>query len=35
MKQALKKFYDWLNERVELDDLIKFMGKKYVPVNRL
>ena len=34
MKKLWKKFYGWLNERVELDDLIQFMGKKYVPVHR-
>jgi len=30
----LKKTYDWVNERVHLDDLVEFMGKKYVPVHR-
>ncbi len=26
--------YKWIDSRVELDDLVKFMGKKYVPINR-
>lgn len=34
MKTLLKKIYAWINSRVELDDLVKFMGKKYVPINR-
>ena len=34
MNQRLKKIYDWLNERLKLDDLIEFMGKKYVPIHR-
>src|SRR5450759_448344 len=34
MKPTLKKIYDWVNERVEVDNLIEFMGKKYVPVHR-
>jgi quinol-cytochrome oxidoreductase complex cytochrome b subunit len=34
MKNRVKKAYDWVNERVELDDLVNFMGKKYVPVHR-
>jgi quinol-cytochrome oxidoreductase complex cytochrome b subunit len=34
MKTFLKKIYAWINSRVELDDLVKFMGKKYVPINR-
>jgi cytochrome b6 len=29
----MKKIYQWLNERFELDALIKFMGKKYVPMH--
>ncbi|MCB0832072.1 MAG: cytochrome bc complex cytochrome b subunit [Bacteroidetes bacterium] len=28
-----KKLYNWVNERVQLDDLVKFMGKKYVPIH--
>ena len=34
MKKRLTLLYDWVNERVQLDDLVKFMGKKYVPVHR-
>ncbi len=34
MKTFWKKYYDWINERVMLDDLVEFMGKKYVPVHR-
>jgi quinol-cytochrome oxidoreductase complex cytochrome b subunit len=33
MKTLWSKAYNWINERVELDDLVEFMGKKYVPVN--
>jgi cytochrome b6 len=31
---AGKKLYAWIDERVHLEDLVKFMGKKYVPVHR-
>ncbi len=34
MKHLWKKIYSWIDERVELQDLIAFMGKKYVPVHR-
>jgi len=34
MKQRLKKLYSWVDERVQLEDLVRFMGKKYVPVHR-
>ena len=34
MKNLLKNIFDYLNERLKLDDLIHFMGKKYVPVHR-
>lgn len=34
MKTRLKKTYDWVNERVQLENLVQFMGKKYVPVHR-
>lgn len=34
MKKASKAVYEWINERVGLDDLVHFMGKKYVPVHR-
>lgn len=33
MKKALLGVYRWIDERVELRDLIEFMGKKYVPVH--
>jgi quinol-cytochrome oxidoreductase complex cytochrome b subunit len=33
MKSLSKKLYDWINERVHLEDLVEFMGKKYVPIN--
>jgi cytochrome b6 len=29
-----KKLYLWLDERVKLEDLVEFMGKKYVPLHR-
>ncbi|KAF0140919.1 MAG: petB [Stygiobacter sp.] len=34
MKKYIMKFYSWVDERVNLEDLVKFMGKKYVPVHR-
>lgn len=34
MKSYLKKFYNWIDERVKLADFVNFMGKKYVPVHR-
>lgn len=33
MKNKLQGIYHWIDERVELRDLIEFMGKKYVPVH--
>jgi quinol-cytochrome oxidoreductase complex cytochrome b subunit len=30
----MKRLYDWFNERFQLEDLIHFMGKKYVPIHR-
>lgn len=33
MKPTLKKLYEWVDERLDLQDLIKFMAKKYVPVH--
>jgi cytochrome b6 len=30
----LRTIYRWIDERVELRDLVEFMGKKYVPVHR-
>lgn len=29
-----KRLYRWVDERVDLRDLVEFMGKKYVPVHR-
>jgi cytochrome b6 len=34
MKTRLKRFYDWIDDRVELQGLVEYMGKKYVPVHR-
>ncbi len=34
MKTLWRKFYKWIDERVELENLVEFMGKKYVPVHR-
>jgi cytochrome b6 len=34
MKNFLQKSYRWIDDRVQLDDLVNFMGKKYVPVHR-
>jgi cytochrome b6 len=34
MKPLWQKIYMWIDERVELQDLVEFMGKKYVPVHR-
>jgi quinol-cytochrome oxidoreductase complex cytochrome b subunit len=34
MKNIFRKLYGWIDERVELEDLVKFLGKKYVPVHR-
>jgi quinol-cytochrome oxidoreductase complex cytochrome b subunit len=35
MNQPLwKRFYTWVDDRVHLEDLVQFMGKKYVPVHR-
>lgn len=30
----LKKLYSWIDERLQLSDLVNFMAKKYVPVHR-
>lgn len=30
----IKNIYKWIDERVNLEDLVKFLGKKYVPVHR-
>ena len=34
MKPFLKRIYNWVDERVELEGLVNYMGKKYVPVHR-
>jgi cytochrome b6 len=34
MKKYIASIYDWVDERVELSDLVMFMGKKYVPIHR-
>ncbi len=34
MKLNWEKFYGWIDERLQLQDLVNFMGKKYVPVHR-
>jgi cytochrome b6 len=33
MKDLGKKLYDWVNDRVHLEDLVEFLGKKYVPIH--
>jgi quinol-cytochrome oxidoreductase complex cytochrome b subunit len=33
MKKFLKSVYTWTDDRVHLNDLVKFMSKKYVPVH--
>lgn len=34
MKTNWQKLYTWINERIQLDNLVEFLGKKYVPVHR-
>ena len=35
MKTPLwKRIYSWVDERVHLEDLVEFLGKKYVPIHR-
>ena len=34
MRNFWNSLYGWIDERVQLEDLVKFMGKKYVPVHR-
>ncbi len=34
MTEKAKKLYAWIDERVQLQDLVEFMGKKYVPIHR-
>lgn len=34
MKSRLKNLYHWFGDRVQLQELVEFLGKKYVPVHR-
>jgi len=34
MKARWQRLYDWLDERVDIGEVVRFMGKKYVPVHR-
>jgi len=34
MKTLLTRLFTWVNDRVKMDDLIDFLGKKYVPQHR-
>ena len=34
MKTRFQKLYAWIDDRVQLEDLVHFLGKKYVPVHR-
>ena len=34
MKTIWERLYKWIDERVDLADLVEFMGKKYVPIHR-
>ena len=34
MKSNLTSLYHWIDERVQLRDLVEFLGKKYVPVHQ-
>ena len=34
MQRAWQRLYAWLDERLQLANLVEFMGKKYVPVHR-
>ena len=34
MNSFLKRIYRWIDERVEIEGLVNYMGKKYVPVHR-
>ncbi|MGB6122077.1 MAG: cytochrome bc complex cytochrome b subunit [Bacteroidota bacterium] len=33
MKPTWRKLYSWVDDRVHLEDLVEFLGKKYVPVH--
>lgn len=32
--KIIKNIYRWIDERVKLEDLVNFLGKKYVPIHR-
>jgi cytochrome b6 len=34
MKKYLQQIYSWIDERVKIQGLVEYMGKKYVPVHR-
>jgi cytochrome b6 len=34
MRSPVRTLYAWIDERVKLEDLVEFMGKKYVPLHR-
>jgi quinol-cytochrome oxidoreductase complex cytochrome b subunit len=34
MNNILKKLYTWIDDRVHIEQLVQYMGKKYVPVHR-
>ncbi len=34
MTSFLRKTYEWIDERLQLEDLVQFLGKKYVPIHR-
>jgi quinol-cytochrome oxidoreductase complex cytochrome b subunit len=34
MNTYFRKLYRWIDERVQLEDLVHFLGKKYVPIHR-
>jgi cytochrome b6 len=34
MKTLGEKIYAWIDERVQLDSLVEYLGKKYVPIHR-
>jgi quinol-cytochrome oxidoreductase complex cytochrome b subunit len=33
LKKSFNKIGNWINERLQLEDLVKFLGKKYVPLH--
>ena len=34
MNRLLQRLYGWIDQRVQLGELVEFMGKKYVPIHR-